>query len=1331
MTIDLELIARRQRCEQSSLRIALPLLEQGYEPPFLTRYRRDELGSVSERALWDVVAALRAERQLDSRRDELRGKYDAANLDDGALLASIDQAQTPRQLDRIARRIRNESGHTTPASRLAVRLLNPKPNDPVELSELAEMVVGAEHATAAVEGLDGLLGQYLAADSRMVQAATAWMDRHIQLNVLEVHDPHEGRSDDGPDGDESAVTEDTPNTAPKSASAAAEKEQEGVSEKPAEADVAETEQATADEAPKSAIGEMATVEDQAQQDRVDVAGESVETSSPEAVPAPEVESAEEPKSEETKAGETGGAESSVTLEGAESPVVSEALPGFSPKGASGSISKLSGKKGKGKGKDGAEKKSEQTKKKISPRQRRRKWLVSVLQPLKGKSLSKAKLTAFQVVMLGRALRSQVAQCAFKYNASDLVNHLTKTAAGLNEGASNELSQIVIDNEAAIREALEAAWWDDLIDRAARRLISVAADSLRRQMHRQPIEASNVLVIDAVGPRTAAVVAVGPNDKVLHAEDVACQLSKSVRQQLVARLGELVHQYHIDLIVVSNGPARRGCMVALSELLAQSQGSSLRWTLAERAGAEIYAGGPEGNRELRSLPRRFRAAVWLCQSIRSPARALAKVDVSKLRLGSYQRELAEKPLAGALQDVVTSGVSQISVNANAADRGWLASLPGVNDSVAEAIDRQRRVDLFKSRGELLNLDVWPDVVSQRQAIGFLRVYNGTQSLDATAIHPDDYALAEKLMGRLEIPAPPSAPPGYQPPNFDVDDVKVVALENEVTGATFTEIKVKVDPDRPFGEIADGSTESSDAKVQELSADPSSVEIAATSIEAVASETVTAEIAKLGSEQPASEAMSGDATECEIPSAGNAPSEYLISESVTEASTAEATPEAVSAANEPESSSTAEASSTPAQDPESIVSAEADGSTETDALVATSEGATAEPAVEPYKHPMPEQANISRCIKEWQVGESRVRHIVRALCEPFSDSAGDVLEPTATMAVVPKLADLKPGELVSGVVVGISGFGVFVELGPECSGLIHVSRLSEDFVEDLNEFLQIGDVITAWVIEIDSKRRRVSLSGVSPERQAAAREQRNDQRGDRGPRARSGRGGNQQAATSTGQPAANRGGGRGPGKPGGQPAGTGHSSGGGQSSGGVQSGGGGKPSGGGQAGGRDSRGTGRAGGKPGGYGAGNARGGKPGGRRDSGSRGPTTYTTVTRKDAPAAKLTDAMRTGDEPLRSFGDLMAFFKDTKEDAPAPELPTDKGGKPASDNTSESSNSTESGNTSESSGTPEANVSETKPPQPASVETGSSQGSESNTSSEGGSDTVSSAGPAESERTS
>ena len=157
------------------------------------------------------------------------------------------------------------------------------------------------------------------------------------------------------------------------------------------------------------------------------------------------------------------------------------------------------KKKAGKGESNATKKQ----KKISPRQRRRRWLVSILKPLAGKRFSCDKLSAFQVVMLGRALRSQVAECSFEYDAAKLVAELQRTASGINRHVETMLREIVLANEAVIREAAEAVWWDDLHERASARLVAITADHLRGHVNRGAVEAKVVMAIDAVGPRTAA------------------------------------------------------------------------------------------------------------------------------------------------------------------------------------------------------------------------------------------------------------------------------------------------------------------------------------------------------------------------------------------------------------------------------------------------------------------------------------------------------------------------------------------------------------------------------------------------------------------------------------------------------------------------------------------------------------------------------------------------------------------------------------------------------------------------------------------------------------
>ncbi|MAI30155.1 MAG: hypothetical protein CBE00_00210 [Planctomycetaceae bacterium TMED240] len=274
-------------------------------------------------------------------------------------------------------------------------------------------------------------------------------------------------------------------------------------------------------------------------------------------------------------------------------------------------------------------------------------------------------------------------------------------------------------------------------------------------------------------------------------------------------------------------------------------------------------------------------------------------------------------------------------------------------------------------------------------------------------------------------------------------------------------------------------------------------------------------------------------------------------------------------------------------------------------------------ERIRRPRPEQAKIDKCVKEWQIGSKRANQLVQWLCDPFgdSDSTGD---PPAVLSTMPSIKGLKQGDSVVGVVVGVMPFGVFVELAPDCSGLVHVSRVSDTYVEDLHEAVQVGDVVTAWVTGIDEKRRRVALSAVSPQREAELSEARRS-RDDRS-RGGQGRGGQARGGQARGGQGGQARGGQGGQARGGQ---------GGQARGGQ----GGQARGGGQGGGQA---------RGGGRGRDQGRGGRSrDGGRGRGARGrdkkPESYRVVGKKETKP--ISDAMQKGEEPLRSFGDLMQFY--------------------------------------------------------------------------------------------
>lgn len=1167
MSVDFEVIAKRGQCDVSSLRLALPLLEQGFSPPFLSRYRRDELGGIDESSLWALSAAVRNEEEIAARKEKLHAAWQETSLGDPAIGYAIKKAGSIRVLARLARRLKGESS-TSPSdsARLAVRVLNPQKGDGDDFAAIAGKIESIADADAAVAGLDEALAHRLPDDPRIIAAAVRWLAKHAQIKIAKIHDPHV----------ESAAAAKTDETA-----TADEKKPDAKSEAtpPANPETPPAESAPEVTADASAAAEVAT------ETPAEVATETPTVAATETPAEPGTETPAEASTETpTEPATETPAEASTETPTAADPAVNEKTE--KP------VTEQPVKEKKSKKKPEAKKSS----KKISPRQRRRRWLVSVLKPLQGKKFGGDKLSAFQVVMLGRALRSQVAVCQFEYDAAKLVAELERTAVGINRAAEEKMKQIVLQNEAVIREAAESAWWDDLQERASSRLVSVTADTLRQHVNRGAVDAKVVLAIDAVGPRTAATTIVSADGRLLHCEDLPCQLSAAQRSTTVARMGELIHSHHVDLIVISNGPARRSIMVAVGDLIKQSPEKSVRWTLAERGGADAYSSSSVADQEMRSTPRRFRSAAWLAMSVLQPAQAMAKVDPLKLRLSSFQRELSEEALAPVLENILVSGASRGGVDVNSAPQSWLARLPGMTQGIASAIDTARRKSLFQSRQAILEVEGWTSEAEGRQALPFLRVFGSQETLDGTLIHPNDYPLAQKLAKTLGIESPPPKPPGYEPPDYsaassaaasEIRPIEVVQKEEKAIVEEFTtsgekasDFSVDVDTDVP----AEATT------TAELAATETQNEVAT-------AETTPPEPTDAPEQAPA-----------ETVAEETVPSETVPSESDAE-----------------ESSEPNEQASADTQTPvtESVVSPVAE---------------------EPIKHPLPEKSAIDKCIKEWQIGRQRAYQIVHWLCDPFgdSDSSGT---PPAVLTKVPSMKDLSPGDQVIGVVVGVMPFGVFVELAPDCSGLIHVSRVSDAFVEDLHEAVQVGDVVTAWVTGIDEKKRRVGLSALSPEREAEIQRTRQNQRGGRG-RGGSGpgRSGGPGRATGQGQGVQGRG-----------VQGRGRQGQGGQGQGGQERSG------------KAQSGQGRGGRPDGKHGGGGRDGNRGRGRDHRGGKGREkrveSYRVVAKKeDKP---ISEKMAKGEEPLRSFGDLAQFMGTSKPTAPKKEIkPKPKQPKPESSET-------------------------------------------------------------------
>jgi predicted RNA-binding protein with RPS1 domain len=396
----------------------------------------------------------------------------------------------------------------------------------------------------------------------------------------------------------------------------------------------------------------------------------------------------------------------------------------------------------------------------------------------------------------------------------------------------------------------------------------------------------------------------------------------------------------------------------------------------------------------------------------------KVDPTRLRLGSYQRELPEAMLMECLNDAVASSLASHGVDLWHASGETLTRLPGMRKEVADAIIKIRNEQGLVSRQALLEQlkGIWSEAEA-RQSVGLMRIFESSETLDGTCIHPEDYRLAHRLIANSDLPAPPAAPPGWKKPKPVEPAAKPDSDTEAVADATSS-------PPSDAESVA-GPTSEATAETENPG---SSVEVA--SELPVPSEAAVTEPSPTDLEAPSSRAGAQQTLPSELDSLAPSPNENEIAEA-------------------------------PA--------AQAD-------CAGTNAAAALWLASSAEKFP-DLTIDVEKLARGWQVGREKLKKIAKILQRPFVDSRAQRCS-IPLLTSVPSLDELKPGMTAWAVIIGVADFGAFADLGPDCSGLVHVSRLSNDYIVDPHQIVQVGDLIQVWVVDIDTGRRRVSLTAIEP-------------------------------------------------------------------------------------------------------------------------------------------------------------------------------------------------------------------------------------------------------------
>ena len=297
-------------------------------------------------------------------------------------------------------------------------------------------------------------------------------------------------------------------------------------------------------------------------------------------------------------------------------------------------------------------------------------------------------------------------------------------------------------------SLENDLLGELREAAEAEAIKVFAHNLHDLLLAAPAGPRATLGLDP-GLRTGCEVAVvDATGKLLDTATVYPHVPKNQWDQTLAVLGALCTKHNVDLIAIGNGTASRETDKLAGELIKKYPALQLTKVMVSEAGASVYSASELAAREFPELDVSIRGAVSIARRLQDPLAELVKIDPKSIGVGQYQHDVSQLKLARGLDAVVEDCVNAVGVDVNTASVALLARISGLNTTLAQNIVAHRDANgAFRTRAELKKVSRLGEKTFE-QAAGFLRVMNGDNPLDASAVHPEAYPLVQRIAAQTD-------------------------------------------------------------------------------------------------------------------------------------------------------------------------------------------------------------------------------------------------------------------------------------------------------------------------------------------------------------------------------------------------------------------------------------------------------------------------------------------------------------------------------------------------------------------------------------------------------
>ena len=400
-----------------------------------------------------------------------------------------------------------------------------------------------------------------------------------------------------------------------------------------------------------------------------------------------------------------------------------------------------------------------------------------------------KLAGHRILALNRGEKEKFLTVKVQAPEEEILRYLEKKVI-VNENiyTTEVLKETVADSyNRLIAPAIEREIRSELTERAENGAIEVFGKNLHQLLMQPPIAGKVVLGWDPAFRTGCKLAVVDETGKVIGTTVIYPTAPTTPKKIQASKdlLKKIIPKYHISLISLGNGTASRESEQIIVELLKEIP-EKVQYVITNEAGASVYSASKLATEEFPNFDVGQRSAASIARRLQDPLAELVKIDPKAIGVGQYQHDMNQKKLGESLNGVVEDCVNKVGVDLNTASAPLLAYISGISSAIAKNIVAYREENgKFADRRELLKVPkLGPK--AYEQCAGFMRIQGGKNPLDATAVHPESYEAAEKLLKKQGYKAEDITNHKLTGLSLAIRDYKKLAEELEIGEITLRDI-----------------------------------------------------------------------------------------------------------------------------------------------------------------------------------------------------------------------------------------------------------------------------------------------------------------------------------------------------------------------------------------------------------------------------------------------------------------------------------------------------------------------------------------------------------------